>query len=183
MFVKTIHMKRLFILYIPLLLLVLPSCTSVKYFIVRHAEKATPSDGVVMSTPNDPPLSAAGKVRAIELKEELKDDNVMYIFSTNTIRTISTAQPLNELRGATTIEIYNTRDSLDQFIAKLKFIKKGNSLIVGHSNTVDDIVNKLCNEKKIPGDLPDSEYDNLYIVKKKGKKMSFVNKTYGTPTN
>jgi len=69
------------------------------------------------------------------------------------------------------------------FIQKLKGIKKGNSLIVGHSNTVDDIVNKLCGETKIPGDLPDSEYDNLYIVTKKGKRMKFENKTYGTPTN
>jgi hypothetical protein len=28
--------------------------------------------GTTMSTPNDPPLSAAGRVRAIELKEVLK---------------------------------------------------------------------------------------------------------------
>jgi phosphohistidine phosphatase SixA len=159
------------------------SCSTVKYFVVRHAEKATPSDGTVMSTPNDPPLSAAGKVRAIELREELKGRNVQFIYSTNTIRTISTAQPLNDLRAATKIELYNTRDSLDFLIAKLKAVKKGNSLIVGHSNTVDDIVNKLCGEKKVPGDLPDSEYDNLYIVTKKGKKMKFENKTYGTPTN
>lgn len=161
----------------------LASCSSVKYFVVRHAEKATPSDGTVMSTPNDPPLSAAGKVRAIELREELKGRNVQFIYSTNTIRTISTAQPLNDLRAATKIELYNTRDSLDFLIAKLKAVKKGNSLIVGHSNTVDDIVNKLCGKKKVPGDLPDSEYDNLYIVTKKGKKFSFENKTYGTPTN
>jgi broad specificity phosphatase PhoE len=136
-----------------------------------------------MNTPNDPPLSAAGRVRAIELREALKAKGIMYIFSTNTIRTISTAQPLNELRGATHIEIYNTKDSLDFFIQKLKAIQKGNSLIVGHSNTVDDIVNKLCGETKVPGDLPDSEYDNLYIVTKKGKHYKFENKTYGTPTN
>jgi len=136
-----------------------------------------------MNTTNDPALSAAGKVRAIELREELKAKGIRYIFSTNTIRTISTAKPLNELRGATTIELYNTRDSLDFFIQKLKGIKSGNSLIVGHSNTVDDIVNKLCGEIKVPKDLPDTEYDNLYIVTKKGKKMKFENRTYGTPTN
>ena len=160
--------------------LILSSCGSVTYFIVRHAEKETASTGTVMNTSNDPPLSAAGKVRAIELREELKAQHIIYIFSTNTIRTISTAQPLNELRGATRIELYSTTDSL---IQKLKEIKKGNSLIVGHSNTVDDIVNKLCGEVKVPKDLPDTEYDNLYIVTKKGKKMKFENKTYGTPTN
>ena len=166
-----------------LLMIILFSCSSVKYFVVRHAEKEIPSAGTVMNTPNDPPLSPAGKVRAIELREELKDKNITHIFSTNTIRTISTAQPLNELRGATNIEIYNSKDSLDYFIQKLKAIKKGNSLIVGHSNTVDDIVNKLCGQIKVPKDLPDSEYDNLFIITKKGRKMKFENNTYGTPTN
>jgi phosphohistidine phosphatase SixA len=162
--------------------IIFSSCSPVKYFVVRHAEKEVPSSGTVMSTPNDPPLSAAGKVRAIELREELKSQDIFYIFSTNTIRTISTAKPLNELRGATHIEIYNTKDSLDYFIQKLKSIKKGNSLVVGHSNTVDDIVNKLCGEIKVPKDLPDTEYDNLYVITKKGKKMKFENKTYGTAT-
>lgn len=158
------------------------SCTPVKYFVVRHAEKATASEGTVMITPNDPPLSSAGKVRAIELGEMLKNQKIVNIYSTNTIRTISTAQHLKDLRGIH-IEYYNTRDSLDYFIAKLKTIKNGNSLIVGHSNTVDDIVNKLCGEIKVPADLPDSEYDNLYLVIKKGKKIFFENKTYGTATN
>jgi broad specificity phosphatase PhoE len=166
-----------------LLIIIFSSCGSVKYYIVRHAEKETASVGTTMSTPNDPPLSAAGRVRAIELREAIRGKRIRYIFSTNTIRTISTAQPFNELRGATHLEIYNTKDSLDQFIQKLKEIKKGNSLIVGHSNTVDDIVNKLCGEIKVPNDLPDSEYDNLYIVTKKGRHFRFENKTYGTPTN
>ena len=131
--------------YSIIVLTVCISCNPVKYFVVRHAEKEVPSSGSTMSTPNDPPLSAAGKVRAIELREELKSQNIQYIFSTNTIRTISTANPLSELRGLK-IELYNTRDSLDYFIKKLKTIIKGNSLIVGHSNTVDDIVNKLCSE-------------------------------------
>jgi phosphohistidine phosphatase SixA len=166
-----------------LLPLILCSCGSVKYYVVRHAEKETASVGTTMSTPNDPPLSAAGRVRAIELREALRAKSITFIYSTNTIRTISTAQPLSDLRGSTTIELYNTRDSLDFLIQKLKAIQKGNSLIVGHSNTVDDIVNKLCGEVKVSGDLPDSEYDNLYIVTKKGKRYRFQNKTYGTPTN
>lgn len=170
-------------LFLYIMLVIFSSCTSVKYFVVRHAEKETASAGVVMSTPNDPPLSSAGKVRAIELREALKDQKIWYIFSTNTIRTVSTAQPLNDWLRSTRIELYNTLDSLDFLIEKLKAIKKGNSLIVGHSNTVDDIVNKLCGEIKLPKDLPDSEYDNLYVVTKKGKKMKFENKTYGTPTN
>jgi broad specificity phosphatase PhoE len=136
-----------------------------------------------MSTPDDPPLSAAGRVRAIDLREALKNKGIQYIFSTNTIRTIATAQPLEELHEGTKTETYNTRDSLDQFINRVRGIQKGNVLIVGHSNTVDDIVNKLVGEIKVPKDLPDSEYDNLYIVTKKGNRYRFENKTYGTPTN
>ena len=164
-------------------LIIFSSCGSVKYYVVRHAEKETASAGTTMNTPNDPPLSAAGRVRAIELREALRAKGIRYIYSTNTIRTITTVQPLNEVRGDTKIELYNTRDSLDFLIQELKAIQKGNSLIVGHSNTVDDIVNKLCGEAKVAGDLPDSEYDNLYIVTKKGKRYKFENKTYGTPTN
>jgi broad specificity phosphatase PhoE len=162
--------------------IIISSCSSVKYYVVRHAEKESPSPGATMNTPNDPPLSAAGRVRAIELREALKDNSIHYIFSTNTIRTISTAKPLNELKR-TEIKIYNTKDSLEQFINEIRHIEKGNVLIVGHSNTVDDIVNKLMGEIKVPKDLPDSEYDNLYIVTKKGKRYKFENKTYGTPTN
>ena len=165
------------------ILLSLSACSPVKYYIVRHAEKESASTGTVMNTPNDPPLSAAGRVRSIELREILKSKDIQYIFSTNTTRTIATAQPLEELQGGTKIEIYNTKDSLDFFIERLRKIQKGNSLIVGHSNTVDDIVNKLCGEIKIHNDLSDSEYDNLYIVTKKGQRYRFENRTYGTPTN
>ncbi len=169
--------------YLYLFIMFFSGCSTVEYFVVRHAEKATASPGTVMFTPDDPPLSAAGKARAIELMEVLKNKGIRYIFSTNTIRTTSTAQPLNNFLNTTKIELYNSKDSFDIFIQKLKAINKGNVFIVGHSNTVDDIVNKLCGAVKVPGDLPDSEYDNLYIVTKKGKQMRFENKTYGAPTN
>ena len=173
-------MKSIFFLAIALAFC---SCGSVKYFIVRHAEKESPTTGNTMSTTGDPALSAAGKASAIELMDELKDDNIIYIFSTNTTRTISTAQPLNNLRGATHIELYSSsKDSLDNFIQKIKTIRKGNSLIVGHSNTVDEIVNKLCGTVQVTSDLKDSDYDNLFIVTKKGKNYEFTKKIYGTPT-
>ena len=170
------------ILYL-FVLIIGSSCSSVKYYIVRHAEKETTTTGTVMSTPNDPPLSAAGRVRAIELRETLKNKGIQYIFSTKTIRTISTAEPLNDLQGNTQIELYNTKDSLDFLIDKLKSIRKGNSLIVGHSNTVDDIVNRLCGQVKIAADLNDGEYDNLFVIKIKGKKIIFDKRKYGYPSN
>ncbi len=177
--IKNQLMKNIFFLIISLFFFT--SC-STTFFIVRHAEKEIPAATASMSTSGDPQLSAEGKIRAIELRETLKDKNIRTIFSTNTIRTISTAKPLCNLRGIN-IELYNHRDTLMQFIDRLNKIKKGNVLIVGHSNTVDDIVNKLCGVEKISKDLLETQYDNLYVVKKKGNKFSFENKKYGTPTN
>ena len=57
--------------YIFMGLIIFSSCTSVKYFVVRHAEKATASEGSVMFTSNDPPLSPAGKVRANDRRTPL----------------------------------------------------------------------------------------------------------------
>jgi len=44
---------------------------------------------------------------------------------------------------------------------------------------VDDIINKLCGSIIIPADLRDAEYDNLFVVKKKGRKMHFKSRKYG----
>ncbi|MBI3138716.1 MAG: histidine phosphatase family protein [Sphingobacteriales bacterium] len=158
------------------------SCGNTIY-IVRHAEKEpAPASATGMMT-SDPPLSENGRIRAYALRERLRHEHIMYIFSTNTTRTISTAQPLNEFRGRTNIELYSSKkDSMDLFIGRLNRIKRGNVLVVGHSNTVDDLVNKLCGKTVLPGDLKDTEYDNLYIIKRRGGRYSFKNGKYGVRT-
>jgi hypothetical protein len=40
---------------------------------------------------------------------------------------------------------------------------------------VDDIVNMLCGETKVAGDLDETIYDNLYVIKRKGRKLVFRN--------
>jgi hypothetical protein len=54
----------------------------------------------------------------------------------------------------------------------MKAIKK-NVLIVGHSNTVDDIVNGIGGSKYVPGDLADSAYSNLFKIRVTGSKIKF----------
>lgn len=155
-----------------------------RYYIVRHAEKADPTDSVAMHMKNDLPLSEAGKVRAIVLKEQMKKKNIDYIYSTNTTRTISTVQPLSDEIGVP-VKLY-AMDTIDRFINQLKNINSGNVMIVGHSNTVDDIVNKLLGKKRLHADLQDHEYDNLFIVTYRnifGRRISFQNRTYGYPSN
>jgi phosphohistidine phosphatase SixA len=169
--------------YILLILVVfLYSCGNT-YYIVRHAEKAKGIDPATMMTATDPPLTLEGQERTLKLKEILSGKNVRHFYSTNTLRTISTAKPLKELFLNTTIKIYSSKpDSMDAFIQELKSIRKGNVLVVGHSNTVDDIANKLCGKTVVPGDLKDNEYDNLFIVKRKGKGFVFKAEKYGAPS-
>jgi len=175
---KTLNKSRMKILCLCLLVLSLTACSHT-YYIVRHAEKAAPNSAMT----TDVPLSDAGKARATALKEELRDRKIRQIFSTNTTRTKSTAEPLREALGLTITQYGPAPDSA--FIRQLKQIKS-NVLIVGHSNTVDDIVNGLTNRQTIPGDIDDAAYDNLFVVKYKkffGTKISFSNKKYGKPSN
>jgi broad specificity phosphatase PhoE len=153
------------------------SCSHTVY-VVRHAEKIASADSGAQMMANDPPLSEAGKVRAIVLKDELKTKHIKHIYSTNTIRTRATAMPLSD---AITINI-ETYSSIDSLVSVVKSTK-GNVLVVGHSNTVDDIVNKLCGHTEIAGDLKDNEYDDLFLVKLRGKKRVFSKRKYGYPSN
>jgi 2,3-bisphosphoglycerate-dependent phosphoglycerate mutase len=165
-----------FITFILTVNLLFTGCTNT-FYIVRHAEKEVASADSTMSTPGGPFLSDAGKKRAELLKDELKDKEINYIFSTPTKRTLATVAPLQELRGLK-INLYSS-DTIENFITRLKTIKQGDVLIVGHSNTVDDIVNKLSGKTNISSDLKDSEYDNLFIIKRSGKKFRFTRKKFG----
>jgi phosphohistidine phosphatase SixA len=150
---------------------------SQKYFIVRHAEKAQPSESVVMNTPNDPPLTDAGVLRAKGLAERLAKEMITLIYSTHTVRTLATAKPTATASHCEVLD-YVSADSA--FIGLLKHLR-GNVLIVGHSNTVDDLVNGLTG-KQILTDLGDSEYDNLFIIRRKGKKYTYFAEKFGVPS-
>lgn len=160
---------------------VLVSCSNTIY-VVRHAEKATGINPATMKTETDPPLTFEGQERALALKQILSGKNIRYIYSTNTLRTTSTAMPLKELFMNVPLRIYSNKpDSMELFIQELKAIGKGNVLVVGHSNTIDDIANKLCGTAVVSGDLKDNEYDNLFILKRKGNSYSFKRDKYGKP--
>ena len=139
------------------------------YFIVRHAEK----DAAVPS--NDPPLSAAGDSRAKALRDSLASKGITSIFSTATNRTQSTALYTSQQTGVS-IQTYGPFPDA-AFISQLKGLE-GNVLIVGHSNTVDDIVNGLSGENKIQ-DLTDNDYGDLFIVTITGNTAVFSKKHFG----
>ena len=161
--------------FIMLLALVVVSCKTTSYYVARHAEKETATTASTATMTSDVPLSEAGKQRAQALKDLLVKEKIKYVFSTNYIRTKSTAQPLADDIHVP-IETYDPKDP--QFISKLKALN-GNTLIIGHSNTVDDLVNELTGKKEIPSDLPDSAYGDLFVIRKKGKRMTFERKHFG----
>lgn len=167
--------KRILFLLLTAMLMV--SCNH-SYYIVRHAEKEQSSrSGTDIN--KDPALTEAGKVRALVLRDELLNKHIHYIYSTNTLRTKSTVLPFSEASGVG-IQLYSNEDSL---VTELKKIKRENVLIVGHSNTIDDIINKLCGETKIKNDLSESQYDNLFIIQYKGKKVNYTSLKYGYSSN
>jgi phosphohistidine phosphatase SixA len=127
-------------------------------FVVRHAERADTSGGAPMMA-TDPDLSDAGRMRAAALATMLKDAGVAAIFVTEFKRTQQTAAPLAKALGITPV-VVPAKDTAG-LVAKLKKTA-ANALVVGHSNTVPDVVTALG--KGNPVAVPDTEYDNLFIV-------------------
>lgn len=147
-----------------------------RYYVVRHGEKATPPPGNA-DLKEDPNLSAAGTERARALLQRLQEAKITRVYSTATVRTESTAAPVATYFNLP-IRKYGKVDSA--FIRSLRSLKE-NVLVVGHSNTVDDIVNGLVPSANMI-DLPETEYDNLYIIKKRGHRYSLQKAKYGQPS-
>jgi len=137
---------------------------------VRHAEKQAATNMV-----NDVPLSEQGKERAEALEQALISKHIRAIYSTKFSRTMSTAQPLAQALNLP-VQTYDPNDT--SFIRSLRD-KRENLLIVGHSNTVDNIVNTLVGSNVIPGDLPETQYGDLFVVTRKGKHYSFLRRHFG----
>jgi broad specificity phosphatase PhoE len=130
-----------------------PGSTTI--ILVRHAEKAAEPAA-------DPPLTAAGAVRAEALTNLVKDAGVRAVIGTQFLRTRATAVPSAAKLGLP-IEILGARlparATADSILAK----HRGQTvLVVGHSNTLPAIVEALGAPK--PADICDAGYDNVFIV-------------------
>jgi 2,3-bisphosphoglycerate-dependent phosphoglycerate mutase len=97
--------------------------------LVRHAERAGPSA-------DDPGLTDTGAQRSRDLARLLEDAGITRIHSSDTRRTRETALPLARQEGLE-IEIYDHRN-LEAFAAALLTLP-GRHLVVGHSNTTDEM--------------------------------------------
>jgi len=129
-------------------------------FVVRHAERADGGAANGMMG-NDPDLSEAGRARAESLAAVLKDAGITAIYTTKFRRTQQTAAPLAKALGLTPATI-SSRDTAG-LLEKIK-AAAGNVLVVGHSNTVPEVVKGLG--VTVPVTVGDAEYDNLFIVRR-----------------
>lgn len=124
--------------------------------IVRHAEKASTLDD------NDPVLSEAGQQRALRLAEMLGSERIDAIYVSDTRRAQLTAAPL-AARVGRAVEVRNGKD-IDGLLAEIgEQHVGGRVVVVGHSNTVPLLVEKLTRgDSRI--ELRDDEYDAMFIV-------------------
>lgn len=133
--------------------------------LVRHAEK--------MDAPReDPPLTKAGVARSQKLASLLASAGVKAIYTTQFLRTKQTAEPLAKQLGIplTTLTIRvkpsNPREvseeSIRQIVDKIMGGSENTVLVVGHSNSVPDVI-KMLGGDTVPV-IDEKKFDDLFIV-------------------
>lgn len=145
-----------------------PSHSPKTIYIVRHAEKQLVQDP-------DPGLLQVGLLRAKKLAQILENQNIQHVFSTDYKRTRLTAQPTADQVGIS-IQIYDPSHQ-EALVKQLKTLK-GNTLVVGHSNTVSRLANYFVEDGEKYEDLQDIEYDFIYSVTLKKNGSSVVRRLY-----
>lgn len=140
--------------------------------LIRHAEK--------IIDPNNPDvdLSAAGQARAQELVRMFGDAGIKAIYATQYKRTQQTVKPLADKLGLTVTQV-NSK-STAELLSQIKSQHRGETIfIAGHNNSVPEIIAALGGPQYPI--IPESEYDNLFIVtvyrtgKAKVVKMKYGN--------
>ncbi len=119
-------------------------------------------------------------MRAQALASTLKGKGVNAVYATEFKRTQQTAKPTAQAVGVDVIIINNAdRPTL---IERAKSAPMGSAvLIVGHSNTVPDIVRELTGEA-VDG-ISENEFDNLYeVVFEADGQKHLVRSKYGEPS-
>ena len=120
-------------------------------YVMRHLH--TPA-GVT-----DPDLTDEGKKYAAAVSHSFQRDPPDVIYVSSTKRAQQTAAPLAD-RLKLTPKIYDPRDT-PGLIASVS-AETGTVLIVGHSNTVPDIVEKLGGQR--PDDLSHEDFGDIWHI-------------------
>lgn len=123
-------------------------------FVTRHMQKG---EG------EDPSLSGEGAAAAQGLAHRLAAEGISAIFATPTRRAMETAAPLASLTGVP-VTRYDPRNP-QQLVASVA-AAQGSVLVVGHSNTVHDLVARFGGVRPAP--LMEQDYGTLFMVDRRG---------------
>lgn len=121
------------------------------YYVMRHLH--TPA-GV-----SDPDLTAEGQRYALAVSDWFRRDPPDVIYVSSPRRAQQTAAPL-AARLKLTPKIYDPKDTA-ALVASVK-AERGTVLVVGHSNTVPDIVEQLGGAR--PGPLVHEDFGDIWHV-------------------
>jgi broad specificity phosphatase PhoE len=121
-------------------------------FLVRHAE-ATGTD-------TNSTLTPAGEQRAQCLARTLADAGIKQIFVSEAKRTQQTAAPLAKQLKLTPSTV--AANDVSTLVRNLLYGTSGNVLVVGHSNTVPVIIQRLQAGNVAP--IPENEFDRIFVI-------------------
>lgn len=158
-----------------LLLTLLTACSTTTVYVVRHAEKVSETDST--------DLNPAGFKRAAALADKLGNEPIDSIFTTPYRRTRQTAEPLAK-RLSVPMRDYPAKPT-SAVTQRVKVIKGKTVLVVGHSNTILEIVKGLDAQPSLTK-IESDDFDNLFRVRIKrkpfGTSVKLTELTYGEPT-
>lgn len=133
--------------------------------LVRHAERAD-------APREDPPLTEAGTARAQKLAGLLASAGVKAIYASQFARTKLTGEPLAKQLGITVTPLAlqlkpnNPREvseqSIRQIVDKIMERPGETSMVIGHSNSVPDVIRMLGGDR-VPT-IDEKSFDDLFIV-------------------
>jgi phosphohistidine phosphatase SixA len=123
-----------------------------KIYVLRHANK------VAGGVDN---LSPLGFTRANDLRRYLAPTGINALFSTNSVRTQRTVQPM-----ATALMPIRPYNEIPALITQIRTTLSGRRIVVvGHSNTVPQIITGCGCASPFPAvGIPESQYDNLLLI-------------------
>lgn len=145
-------------LVLALAIFILNEVSTTTIVIVRHAEKA-------LGTIEDPPLSPEGERRserlALMFGEAADVGHLDAVYVTNTRRAQQTAAPL-AMRLHLVPVVMPISDVGGMAAHVLRDHRGGAVLIIGHSNTMPELIRELGGKEIEP--IADSDYTNIYVL-------------------
>lgn len=134
-------------------------------FLIRHAERAE-------EPRQDPPLTEKGVARSEALARLLSTAGIKAIYTSQFARTKLTAEPLAKQLGVTATPISlktspsNPRaiaeESTKETVDKILSHAGGSVLVVGHSNSIPDVI-KMLGGDAVPT-IDEKKFDDLFVV-------------------